>query len=188
MIDSIFKDALIKWVDKRIEHHGENVGMPTGIGNEKVKYGDLKRHVEQETVWAKTFFASVFVLAADMMSRDKYNLPEVKTLTTDDERPAYRTLPELERERFAWSMETFTEATAVSSLRKLESETKEIEADILNGSDPTEEYADALMCLFDSAGRHGITVERITEAFAKKLEVNKARIWRKNPDDSYSHV
>ena len=106
----------------------------------------------------------------------------------DDERPEYRTLTELEGERFAWSMETFTEATAISSLRKLESETKEIEADILNGSDPTEEYADALMCLFDSAGRHGITVEQMTKAFAKKLEINKARVWRKNPDNSYSHV
>ncbi|MBO0950897.1 dATP/dGTP pyrophosphohydrolase domain-containing protein [Fibrella forsythiae] len=102
--------------------------------------------------------------------------------------PVAKSITELEAERFAWSRETFTEATAISSLRKLESEIKEIEADILKGNDPTTEYADALMCLFDSAGRHGISVDQITEAFAKKLEINKGRQWRKNPDDSYSHV
>lgn len=100
---------------------------------------------------------------------------------------ASKTLSELEAERMEWSVQTFTEATAISSLRKLESEIKEIEADILNDADATTEYADALMCLFDSTGRYGISVDQITAAFAKKLEINKARNWHKNPDNSYSH-
>ncbi len=94
----------------------------------------------------------------------------------------------LEKERLKWSLETFDEATAISSLRKLESEIAEIEADINDGVKNPEEYADALMCLFDSAGRHGIEVSEIFEAFEKKLEKNKNRIWKKNPDNSYSHV
>ncbi|MBQ4805556.1 DUF550 domain-containing protein [Aquimarina sp. MMG015] len=95
---------------------------------------------------------------------------------------------ELENERLKWSLETFTEATAISSLRKLESEIEEIEADINEGKQVPEEYADALMCLFDSAGRHGIGVQEIFSAFAEKLEKNKKRVWKKNSDNSYSHV
>ena len=99
-----------------------------------------------------------------------------------------KSIIELEKERFAWSLKTFPEATAISSLRKLETEIEEIEVDIVEGHREPIEYADALMCLFDSAGRHGITVEEIFEAFAVKLEINKARVWKKNPDNSYSHV
>lgn len=60
--------------------------------------------------------------------------------------------------------------------------------DITAGIKRPEEYADALMCLFDSAGRQGILPENIFRAFAKKLKVNKARKWIKNPDNTYSHV
>ena len=95
---------------------------------------------------------------------------------------------ELEKQRLSWSLETLKEATPISSLRKLESEIEEIEADILEGIQRPEEYADALMCLFDSAGRHGIGIEQIFEAFEMKLEKNKNRVWKKNPDNSYSHV
>ncbi len=94
----------------------------------------------------------------------------------------------LERERMAWSLETFPEATALSSLYKLRTEIDEIEVDLNLGISEPLEYADALMCLFDSAGRKGISPETMFEAFAQKLEINKARTWIKNPDNSYSHV
>lgn len=97
-------------------------------------------------------------------------------------------LIELEKERLEWSLKTFTEATAISSLRKLEEEIEEIEKDINAGVKNAEEYADALMCLFDSAGRHGISPEEIVWAFASKLQKNKRREWIKNPDNTYSHV
>lgn len=97
-------------------------------------------------------------------------------------------LIEIENQRLQWSFKTFPEATAISSLRKCEAEILEIEQDILNGAIIPEEYADALMCLFDSAGRHGISPEEIVEAYAAKFEKNKKRVWAKNPDNTYSHI
>lgn len=94
----------------------------------------------------------------------------------------------LERERLSWSLATFTEATALSSMLKLKSEADEIIDDIENEVRRPEEYADALMCLFDSAGRQNIFPEEIFKAFAEKLEKNKKRLWKKNPDNSYSHI
>lgn len=96
---------------------------------------------------------------------------------------------ELEADRLKWSLENFTEATPISSLRKLEGEIKEVEQDLINGKTNSlpEEYADCLMCLFDSAGRAGISPEVIFKSFGKKLEKNKSRTWFKNDDDTYSH-
>jgi hypothetical protein len=95
---------------------------------------------------------------------------------------------ELEKERLEWSLKTFPEATPIASLRKLESEIEEIEIDIIEGVKNPVEYADALMCLFDSAGRQGIFPEEIFKAFEEKLKINKSRVWAKNPDNSYSHI
>ena len=77
---------------------------------------------------------------------------------------------ELEEERFKWSMKNFPDATAKSSLLKLREEIEEINNDIDNDAvnSINEEYADALMCLFDSAGRLGIKPKQIFEAFQIK--------------------
>jgi hypothetical protein len=99
-----------------------------------------------------------------------------------------KNLSELEKERLEWSLVTFPEATPIASLRKLESEIKEIEVNLVKGFRDPVEYADALMCLLDSAGRAGISVEEILSAFEFKLALNKARKWKKNPDNSYSHI
>lgn len=101
------------------------------------------------------------------------------------------TLAELERERLEWSLETFKEATPLSSLAKLQDEMDEVANEIQHGHDPAdlvEEYADCLMCLFDSFGRAGITMEQIESAFEAKLAKNKARVWKKNDNNTYSHV
>ena len=95
---------------------------------------------------------------------------------------------ELEEERLEWSLKTFPEATALSSALKLKEETKEIITDLHNEDRDPEEYADALMCLFDSAGRQGIFPEEIFLVFEKKFEKNKTREWKKNPDNTYSHL
>lgn len=96
---------------------------------------------------------------------------------------------ELEKERFEWSSKTFPEATAISSLYKLKDEIDEIIKDIIDGKRRPEEYADCLMCLFDSGGRQEdpILPEEMFEAFSKKLSINKARIWIKNENNTYSH-
>lgn len=95
---------------------------------------------------------------------------------------------ELENARLAWSKKVFCEATPVSSLRKCEKEIEEIEADIVNDHLNPVEYADAIMCLFDSAGRRGISAAEILDAYKAKFIINKNRTWKKNPDNSYSHV
>jgi hypothetical protein len=106
-----------------------------------------------------------------------------------------KTLEHLEAERFEWSLETFPEATTHSSLQKLKQEILEVKAELrsiktITGPHPelAEEYADCLMCLFDSAGRSCITTEMLRDAFEKKLAINKARSWVNNGDNTYSHV
>ena len=39
------------------------------------------------------------------------------------------------------------------------------------------EYVDVLMCVFDSAGRSGFSVEQIRKAYADKLNINFNRDW-----------
>lgn len=99
----------------------------------------------------------------------------------------------LEQERMEWSLKTFPEATAMSSIQHLKREIREVEEHLEvfglhNEEELTEEYTDCLKCLFDSAGRAGISPEQIFKAFAIKLAKNKARTWTKNADNSYSHV
>lgn len=98
-----------------------------------------------------------------------------------------KSIIDLENERFEWSKEVFPEATAYSSLQKLKEEIKELEENIKQGVKDPIEYADALMCLLDSASRHGIKPEYIILAFEKKLAINKNREWVKNSDNTYSH-
>lgn len=97
---------------------------------------------------------------------------------------------DLENERLDWSLKNFPEATAFSSLQKLKGEIEEVEKELEKPTSESivEEYADCLMCLFDSAGRAHISPDEIFEAFAKKLQKNKNRVWVKNPDNTYSHV
>lgn len=106
-----------------------------------------------------------------------------------------KTLEELELERFEWSLKTFPEATAISSLIKAEEEGKEIEDALflyqvgeITLEELAEEYADRIMCDLDSAERAGVSVTMLRDSFEKKLQKNKAREWVKNADNTYSHV
>jgi NTP pyrophosphatase (non-canonical NTP hydrolase) len=109
-----------------------------------------------------------------------------------------KTIIELEAERLEWSLKNFPDATPRSSMLKLQGEAKEVLKEISklekfpDGDDGlgdlTMEYADCLMCLFDSVGRAGVSVEEIFEAFEEKLRINKARKWVKNKDNTYSHI
>lgn len=92
-------------------------------------------------------------------------------------------------ERMKWSFQTFPEATALSSLIKLQGEVEELQADILIGKRSPLEYADILHCVFDIAGREvdPVSPEEIFQAFKDKFEINKNRTWIKNADNTYSH-
>lgn len=93
-----------------------------------------------------------------------------------------------ERERMQWSKDTFTEATSLSSLEKAKGEINEMIQDITNGKKEPKEPADIIMCVFDSSGRHEMDVINVMEAYIEKVEINKARKWKKNPDNTYSHI
>lgn len=89
-----------------------------------------------------------------------------------------------------FSLVTFKDATALSSLEKLKEEIAETEWAIFPGgfdANLLEEYVDCLMCIFDSAARSGINSIMIKQAFEKKLKKNKARKWVKNSNNTYSH-
>lgn len=97
-------------------------------------------------------------------------------------------LREAEEKRLKWSLKTFTEATPMSSLIKAQGEIMEVAANIETGVKDPEEYADVMMCLFDSAARDGISYQDIVDAYRKKVEINIKRDWTKNDDNTYSHV
>lgn len=108
-------------------------------------------------------------------------------LRDDWHNPGLELVP-MEKERLAWSLQTFPDATPQSALNHLKEEIKEIEQNIADGVNDATEYADAIMLLLDSAGRRGISVVDILYAFRQKHEINKTRRWEKNPDGSYYHV
>lgn len=97
----------------------------------------------------------------------------------------------MEEVRMAWSLKTFPAATPISALEKCREELMEVEVLLKHNphhlDELATEYADALMCLMDSAQRAGLTVGDIFNAYNAKMEENKARTWHKNPDNSYSH-
>lgn len=95
---------------------------------------------------------------------------------------------ELANEFTQFSLKTFKDATAFSSLDKLLDEIKETYQSILfKDKNLPEEYVDCIMCILDSAARAGITPETLLISFKKKLEINKRRTWIKNENNTYSH-
>lgn len=98
------------------------------------------------------------------------------------------TLVELENKRAEWALKEFPAATAKSSLIKARGEIDEIDENIDDGVLDPIEYVDAIMCLFDSAKRQGLTAAEIVEAYGHKNLINFGRTWVKNPDNTYSHV
>lgn len=89
-----------------------------------------------------------------------------------------------------FTLNTFMDATAESSLVKLINELVELRSEMVSGTPSAViyEYIDCLMCLFDSMARMGFSTHLIVESFKNKLMVNKGRKWIKNPDNTYSHV
>lgn len=98
-------------------------------------------------------------------------------------------LQKLIEDHVAYGRKAWPKATPFSSLEKAKDEIKEVEAAFLHGpAQTTEEYVDVLMCIYDSADRAGISPGTLKEAFEKKLNINKQRRWKENPNGSYSHV
>jgi len=100
-------------------------------------------------------------------------------------------LESLETKRLEWSKKVFPNADSWSSLLKLDEEIKEIKYElehVFGSTNLITEFADALMCLFDSAGREGITPYDITKAFKFKLELNMSSDWIDQGNGTYKRV
>lgn len=99
-------------------------------------------------------------------------------------------------EHTEWTGKMFTEATAVTSIYKLQAEIVELIEALEQGrfdsdgdrAQLLDEYADCFMCLMDSAMRRRVSALDILAALRIKLTKNKGRTWVKNPDNTYSHV
>lgn len=95
----------------------------------------------------------------------------------------------------SFSLKTFQDATAFSSLDKLEDEIKEVRSALdcntimgVNRLELATEYSDCIMCLLDSAARRGISITELKSAFDMKLTINMSRKWVKNENNTYSHI
>lgn len=147
----------------------------------------LDKIIGLEKVEGRNYRAEFYLVELPDGIIGKFFCDEAVRIEKDSMEPSMTSIIELEHERLQWSLKTFTEATSISSLYKCRDELHEIESDILMEKRIPEEYADAIMCLFDSAGRHGIPVEEIFEAYKIKFEINKKRVWVKNDNNTYSH-
>lgn len=101
------------------------------------------------------------------------------------------TFERLIEEHGQWADATFPKCTSNGALLHAHREIDEIIQDIADAAGKDQmaiEYADALLCIMDSARREGFTVEDIVTAGFYKLGKNKARKWKDNGDGSYSHI
>lgn len=95
----------------------------------------------------------------------------------------------------AFSLRTFVDSSAKSSLKHLRREILETEE--LLSIDQTrsvdraklvKEYADMILCIISSAIRVGFNSWAIVYAMDKKAKINAKRKWTNNGDGTYSHV
>ena len=93
-----------------------------------------------------------------------------------------------EQARWAWSLETFPEATALTSLKHAENEIGEIRQSFELGDVDIVEYVDAVALLFDSLQRAGFTMTDFVEAYSNKFKENTQKEWRRNGDAGYKHI
>ncbi len=92
------------------------------------------------------------------------------------------TLRTLQNDIVRWADRTFPHRTVEDILRKLEEERKEL----LDGMITGDEYADIFILVMDLAAQHGIDIQK---ALVDKLEINRKREWKLNPDtNTMQHV
>ena len=109
-----------------------------------------------------------------------------------------RTLEDLYKEHQLFAEEKFPDSTWESSLKGLRREIKECEKegkrlsknpDLDQSSEEWGiEYVDCFMYLLDSMARAGFTIDDLKEFFQEKLNINNDRNWKKNSNNTYSHI
>lgn len=83
-----------------------------------------------------------------------------------------------------WSIKTFPGSEPITHLLKLREEVNEAIA----SPETISEYADCLIALFSASNKAGIMYTELLMKTCMKLEENKKRHWRKQPDGTYQHV
>lgn len=81
-----------------------------------------------------------------------------------------------------WQRVTFGQSTALSKMKHLEEEVKELTDDLVSMNPNRRlEFADCFILLFGAAASDGMTYEEICGAIEEKMDINKKRKWG-NPD------
>lgn len=90
----------------------------------------------------------------------------------------------------AWSNVTFGDGGPLGSLRHLEKEAREAQAEVgMDTCKLVEEIADCFLLTIDSARRAGLSLDLLLDACFVKLEINKNRKWGpKIKDQPVEHV
>lgn len=86
----------------------------------------------------------------------------------------------------------FPKSSSISSIKHMKTEIKELEneldSDIEDSNKIADEYADCIICLITSAGKHGFDGEEIIASIKRKINANERRKWKDNGDGTYSHI
>jgi len=91
------------------------------------------------------------------------------------------------KERDEFSFKTFgtpNERGCECPLLHLQDEIKEL---LENPNDPME-WADCFLLLIDAARRKGYSIDDLLDFSIKKLEINKNRTWKKQPNGVFKHT
>ena len=91
------------------------------------------------------------------------------------------TINELQKEIVSWANSVFPDRVPDQTFRKLVGEIEEMKKD----PESEEEFADAIILLFDLAHLMKIDIER---AVKKKMQINRSRVWVKDSAGLYQHV
>ena len=85
------------------------------------------------------------------------------------------------RRHKAWSFGTFGKGQRTTGLIKhIRKELEEVEAE----PDKLSEWCDVIILAIDGAWRRGYTAQQIEDALVEKQEINMARKWNVNDDDT----
>lgn len=91
------------------------------------------------------------------------------------------------KERKEFSLKTFGSVEERDHTAPLLHLKKEIQ-ELIDNSDDELEWADVFLLLIDAADRKaGYTIDDLVNFASKKLAINKARTWIKQPDGTFRH-
>lgn len=115
-------------------------------------------------------------------------LSNTNATTTEATMKTDKNLKDFWIEQAAWSEKTFGPTSERGPLGPLKHLAKEVQEVIKDPSDLME-FVDCLFLVLDATRRAGFTYDQLVEGAFKKLDINKARVWKTtgNPDEPIEH-